>query len=128
MQRNEPAAYTTNMAKAARKDKIFLDYLRNGRGATFVAPYSPRARPGAPVATPIRWDELAHGIDPMAFTIQSVPRRLAVLRDDPWAGIEKLAQSITAASRRAIAAGSAKPLPRKRRATTQATQATQARR
>jgi bifunctional non-homologous end joining protein LigD len=102
MQRDEPAAYTTNMAKSARKGKIFLDYLRNGRGATFVAPYSARARPGAPVAIPIGWEELAHGVDPMSFTTRTVPRRLAKLRKDPWDGIDQLAQSVTAASWRAV--------------------------
>ena len=82
LERDEPALYTTNMAKARRKDKIFLDYLRNGRGATFIAPYSPRARPGAPVAVPIGWDELAHGVEPATFTMATVPQRLASLHEE----------------------------------------------
>jgi bifunctional non-homologous end joining protein LigD len=102
MERAEPALYTTNMAKAARRGKIFLDYLRNGRGATFIAPYSPRARPGAPVAVPIGWDELAHGVDPATFTTVTVPRRLVTLRDDPWAAMTGLKQSITASAWRAF--------------------------
>jgi bifunctional non-homologous end joining protein LigD len=102
MERDEPALYTTNMAKARRKGKIFLDYLRNGRGATFIAPYSPRARAGAPVALPITWEELAHGVDPATFTTATVPPRLAALRDDPWQGIHELRQSITAATWRAV--------------------------
>ena len=100
--RHEPALYTTNMAKAARKGKIFLDYLRNGRGATFIAPYSPRARPGAPVAVPISWEELAHGVDPATFTTATVPRRLVMQPDDPWAAMTGLRQSITAGAWRAV--------------------------
>jgi bifunctional non-homologous end joining protein LigD len=102
MEREEPALYTTNMAKARRKGKIFLDYLRNGRGATFIAPYSPRARAGAPVAVPISWEELAHGVDPATFTTQTVPRRLVTLREDPWKSLTEVKQSITAATWRAV--------------------------
>lgn len=102
MERDEPALYTTNMAKAQRRGKIFLDYLRNGRGATFIAPYSPRARAGAPVAVPISWEELAHGVDPATFTTATVPRRLATLREDPWKSMTELKQSITASARRAF--------------------------
>ena len=97
---DEPALYTANMAKAQRKGRIFLDYLRNGRGATFVAPYSPRAREGAPVALPISWDELARGIDPLAFTIATVPRRLGEHARDPWAGLLEADQHLPRASRR----------------------------
>jgi bifunctional non-homologous end joining protein LigD len=102
MEKEEPTLYTTNMAKAARKGKIFLDYLRNGRNATFIAPYSPRARDGAPVAVPITWEELAHGVDQLAFTTASVPRRLATLAEDPWKDIYKVKQAITAAAWRAV--------------------------
>lgn len=102
MEKEEPTLYTTNMAKKARKGKIFLDYLRNGRNATFIAPYSPRARDGAPVAVPITWEELAHGVDPLAFTTASVPRRLATLGEDPWKDIYKVKQAITAAAWRAV--------------------------
>ncbi|MDB4962614.1 MAG: ATP-dependent ligase [Myxococcales bacterium] len=102
MEREEPALYTTNMAKRARTGKIFLDYLRNGRNATFIAPYSPRAREGAPVAVPITWEELANGVDPAAFTMTSVPKRLAQLDDDPWKDMSTVKQSITAAMWRAV--------------------------
>jgi bifunctional non-homologous end joining protein LigD len=98
----EPRHYTTNMAKAQRRNRIYLDYLRNGRNATFIAPYSPRRRHGAPVATPVSWDELAAGIDPAAFTTETVPRRLAALRADPWADLTEVDQSITAAAWRAV--------------------------
>jgi bifunctional non-homologous end joining protein LigD len=91
------------MAKRARPGKVFLDYLRNGRGATFVAPYSPRARHGAPVATPITWEELARGVDPAAFTITTIPKRLGGLARDPWRDLIAAKQTITAAMRRKAA-------------------------
>ena len=96
----QPARYTATMTKASRKGRIYLDYLRNGRGATFVAPYSPRARPGAPVSVPIAWDELARGVDPRAFTIESVPRRLGELTRDPWAGLVDARQRLPGANAR----------------------------
>ncbi|HET9626182.1 MAG TPA: non-homologous end-joining DNA ligase [Kofleriaceae bacterium] len=105
MEREAPELYTSNMAKAKRKGKIFVDYLRNGRGATFIAPYSPRARPGAPVAVPITWDELAAGVDPAAFTVETVPRRLAQLAEDPWRAIHDVEQKITARAWRAVGRG-----------------------
>ncbi len=102
MAEEDPKAYTSIITKSARKNRIFVDYLRNGRNATFIAPYSPRAREGAPVAVPITWDELAHGIDPASFTTKSVPARLAALDEDPWIGIEDVDQSINAAAWRAV--------------------------
>lgn len=104
MERAEPKLYTSNIAKAARKGKIFIDYLRNGRNATFIAPYSPRARAGAPVAVPITWEELAAGVDPAAFTTVTVPKRLAALQADPWADLNATRQRITAAARRSVLA------------------------
>jgi bifunctional non-homologous end joining protein LigD len=97
-----PSRFTTNMSKAKRKDKIFVDYLRNGRGATFIAPYSTRRHARAPVATPVTWDELYAGIDPKAFTVQTVPARLDGLSEDPWADLRTSRQSITAAMRRRV--------------------------
>lgn len=102
MAAEEPKRYTATVSKASRRGKVFVDYLRNGRGATFIAPYSPRARPQAPVAVPITWEELARGIDPASFTLQTVPARLGKLKRDPWAGIDELDQAITAASWRAL--------------------------
>ena len=102
MAAEEPKHYTSNISKAARKGRIFVDYLRNGRNATFIAPYSPRAREGAPVATPITWEELAHGVDPTSFTTATVPLRIAKLKKDPWHGIDDADQAITAAAWRAL--------------------------
>ena len=98
----QPARYTTNPLKARRRGKIFVDYLRNARGATFIAPYSPRARHGAPVAVPIGWDELERGVDPASFTTATVPRRLAKLGADPWRDVYDVKQAITAAAWRAV--------------------------
>jgi bifunctional non-homologous end joining protein LigD len=92
--RDSPDRYTTNMAKAARPGKIFLDYLRNGRGATAIAAYSPRARPGAPVATPLAWDELSPSLGSDHYTVATLPRRLKALAHDPWAEMGKIRQSI----------------------------------
>jgi bifunctional non-homologous end joining protein LigD len=94
--RDAPGEFTANMSKAARKGRIFVDYLRNGRGATFVAAYSTRARPGAPVSTPIAWDELGPKLRPAEHDLASVPRRLARLREDPWAGFASARQSLGA--------------------------------
>ena len=65
------------MAKAARKGRIFIDYLRNGRGATAIAPYSPRARGTAPVAVPVSWDELKTIPSASAFKLKDMGARLA---------------------------------------------------
>ena len=93
LEQDDPKAYTANMAKTARKDRIFVDYLRNGRNATYIAPYSPRARPGAPVSTPIAWEELAGGVDPAGFTIATVPARIGALAD-PWLGYLRTHQKL----------------------------------
>jgi bifunctional non-homologous end joining protein LigD len=97
-----PDRYTTNMAKRARSGRIFIDYLRNGRGATAIGAYSTRARAGAPVATPLSWDEVEAGIKPDGFTVLTVPDRLARLSADPWGEFGKVKQSIGAGVRREI--------------------------
>ena len=97
-----PGRFTSNMAKRARTGRIFIDYLRNGRGATAIGAYSPRARAGAPVSTPLAWEEVENGVKPDAFTVLTVPARLAKLNTDPWAEMPKLRQSISARVRKEV--------------------------
>lgn len=84
MAADTPAEHVATIAKARRKGKILIDYLRNQRGATAVAAWSPRARPGAPVSTPLAWDELGPDIGPAHFTLSNLPARLNALPADPW--------------------------------------------
>jgi bifunctional non-homologous end joining protein LigD len=88
MVREEPDKYLMTMTKHKRVGKIFLDYLRNGRGATAVCAFSSRARPGAPVSAPISWDELGAGLRSDAFDVQNMSERLATLSADPWRELE----------------------------------------
>jgi len=92
-----PDRFTSNMAKRARTGRIFIDYLRNGEGATAVAAYSTRARANAPVSTPIDWTELGRDVRFDYFTIKNVPARLRRLKHEPWAEFSELRQSVTAA-------------------------------
>ena len=81
-----PSRYIATMSKKARKGKIFVDWLRNAKGATAILPYSVRARPGSPVAMPIAWTDLER-LDPQELTVETVPKILAKLRKDPWADL-----------------------------------------
>jgi bifunctional non-homologous end joining protein LigD len=92
MAKDEPDRYTTTSVKDERKAKIFIDYLRNNREASAVAPYSTRSRPGAPVAAPVSWEELSPDLKPNGFTVKNLAERLASLRQDPWADIETIDQ------------------------------------
>jgi bifunctional non-homologous end joining protein LigD len=79
--RNNPNLYVLTMSKSKRRNKIFLDYLRNTRGATAVAPYSPRANSEASVSLPISWQDVKKNIKADAFDIKSA---LKNLKNDPW--------------------------------------------
>ena len=92
--RANPRRYITSMAKAERRGKIFIDYLRNIRGATSVAAYSTRATPQATMSVPLTWDELSARITSDHFTIANVPQRLAGLTADPWAAYWRTRQSL----------------------------------
>ncbi|HZZ93875.1 MAG TPA: non-homologous end-joining DNA ligase [Usitatibacter sp.] len=98
----EPRLFTTNMAKKERTRRIFIDYLRNAPGATTVAAYSVRARRGAPVSTPLHWDELGGRMKPTAFHAANVVRRLQGLHSDPWKAFRRKSQTLTAAMKRKI--------------------------
>jgi bifunctional non-homologous end joining protein LigD len=102
--RAAPDRYIATMSKAARKGKIFIDYLRNGRGATAIAAYSTRNRLRATVSVPITWEELSPRIKSDHFTVQNLPARLKKLKKDPWAELPKTKQSITAAMLKRIQA------------------------
>jgi bifunctional non-homologous end joining protein LigD len=92
MAADSPNKFLSQMSKSARKGKIFVDYLRNTRGATAVAAYSTRARPGAAVSTPLGWDELSDAIKSDHYRLNNIERRLANLTSDPWVGFFKLRQ------------------------------------
>jgi bifunctional non-homologous end joining protein LigD len=89
-----PGLYLTKMTKSERRGRIFIDYLRNERGATAVAPYSPRARQGAPVAMPVAWSELKSEDHPR-FQVAEFPRWKKRLRRDPWQRMLTTSQSLT---------------------------------
>lgn len=84
-----PRRLTAHASKERRHGRIFVDYLRNGRGTTAIAAYSPRARSGAHVAAPVTWQEVEAGVQPNAFDVAAMPGRLASLPHDPWENFEE---------------------------------------
>ncbi|HEY6549469.1 MAG TPA: non-homologous end-joining DNA ligase, partial [Vicinamibacteria bacterium] len=105
--RDEPGSFTANMAKAHRKGKIYVDYLRNVRGANAVGAFSTRAREGAPVSVPVGWDELDRLSGPTDFTVAEVPLRVLSWASsaalDPWAKYLKVKQRVAASLTRDLA-------------------------
>jgi bifunctional non-homologous end joining protein LigD len=99
MAADSPQRYLTRISKAEREGRIFIDYLRNDPTSTAVAPYSTRSRLGAPVAMPIRWDEVEAGLDPCAYTIATVPGLIASQSADPWADMLAVRQALPDAPR-----------------------------
>src|SRR5579859_792294 len=97
-----PGLFTAVSSKERRKGRIYLDYLRNARGASAVASYSLRARPGFPVAAPITWDELRNLSGGNAFDRLSVVKRLESLAADPWNELLESSSKITAKMRRDV--------------------------
>jgi bifunctional non-homologous end joining protein LigD len=110
MERDAPQRYTSTVTKRERKGKIYVDYLRNGRGATAIAPYSSRARAEAGVATPLAWDELPSLTSADLYTLDNIENRMAQLGADPWAEMGKLRQTLP----KAKTATPRAPAPRKR--------------
>ena len=96
IERARPQLYLTKMSKAARTGKIYLDYLRNERGATAVAPYCMRARSGLPVSVPIEWKELLTLTERPRFSIENFAEWSHRLQDDPWRKLLTVQQSIPA--------------------------------
>jgi bifunctional non-homologous end joining protein LigD len=98
-----PERYLANMSKARRKGRIFVDYLRNERGSTAIAPYSTRARDNAPVAAPITWAEAETVTRANIFNVTTMPERAREI-GDPWDGYFETKQSLTKAMMKAVGA------------------------
>jgi bifunctional non-homologous end joining protein LigD len=98
MERENPRLYLTKMTKSARAGKMYLDYLRNERGATAVAPYSPRSRPGVNVSMPLAWPEIApsgaFAKSRPDFSVANFPTWRPRLKKDPWKALPTTKQPI----------------------------------
>jgi bifunctional non-homologous end joining protein LigD len=96
MAADQPDRYVATVAKRARRGRVFIDFLRNDRGSTAVAAYSPRSSPQASVSTPLEWDELSEGLRSDHFTVGNVRNRLRFLKRDPWQGFFAVRQRLPA--------------------------------
>jgi bifunctional non-homologous end joining protein LigD len=97
LERTFPDRFTSKLLKISRRGKIFIDYLRNGEGATAVAAYSTRARANAPVSAPVAWDELSRDLRFDHFNVGNMPKRLKKVKVDPWRDIAGAAVALTPA-------------------------------
>jgi bifunctional non-homologous end joining protein LigD len=100
MAADEPERYVAKIAKSLRKGKILVDYLRNSLEQTSVAAYSTRARAGAPVSVPATWQELGRTTSAHQYTVLDLMKRLAGLKQDPWADIARVRQQLPVAAAR----------------------------
>jgi bifunctional non-homologous end joining protein LigD len=96
LMRDNPKLYVAKASKAVRDKRIFVDWMRNSRGATYAAPWCARARAGAPVSIPLHWDELSAVTKPDQFTIPKVMKMIAKGIDDPWEDMLSFKQRLTA--------------------------------
>jgi bifunctional non-homologous end joining protein LigD len=97
MAADQPESYLSKASKAARAGKIFVDWLRNTRGATAIAPWSTRAREGAPVSAPIPWKDLAALKSADQYTVENTHTLVERLKKDPWEGMTRSRQRLTGA-------------------------------
>src|SRR6201999_4552560 len=100
MAKDSPERFVATISKQARDGRIFVDYLRNQRGATAVSAFSTRARAGAPVSVPVSWNELPALGSGARFSVASVPGRLAALKPDPWADFARATRPLDLAGHR----------------------------
>jgi len=96
MARKSPKTITVQMRRAKRQNRVFADWVRNAFGQTIVAPYSVRCRPGAPVSTPLDWDEVRPELNPSRFNIRTIQRRLE--GNDPWVDFWRSRQTLPQSS------------------------------
>ena len=100
MAQDSPDKYLINMSKKQRTGRIFLDYLRNDRMSTAVAPLSPRMRPGAPVSMPVHWSQVRAGLDALRFTMKTAPAILT--KGKPWRDYCDAERSLKSAIRKLV--------------------------
>lgn len=96
--KEQPDRYVATSSKSRRHGRVYVDYLRNSRGATWVIPYGVRAKQGAPVSAPLRWDELKPSIRSDYYSVENLPKRLSSLKNDPWKNFFALRQRISAST------------------------------
>ena len=99
---DSPGQYIAKASKAERKGRIFVDWLRNARGATWIAPWSTRSRPNAPISVPVAWDEVDQLQSSEQYNVGNIPDLLTTRWWNPWADMPKCRQSLTRAMQKAV--------------------------